>query len=288
MTKKRPRKKDVLAQHISASLAGAEPETIILAALNYFGAREIFVGYSGGFDSLVTTHWMMNNVPGCKVFHANTGIGIEKTREFVREQCRENGWPLVEIRAKEDCGQDYDEMVIKHGFPGPAMHGKMYQRLKERCVEVLRRRNQQKRSDNIMLATGIRHDESQRRAGYKYTVIGFTGNTMWVNPFYYKTRDWFSEYIKRHGLKQNPVSLVLGMSGECLCGAYAHKGELDLIKIVDHATHDRIKRLEVAVREAGHNWGWEDAPIRKKCRRTMDMFMPFCVGCEKVQPKETP
>ena len=278
---KNMRKKDILAQKLSAQLENAGPEEIMRVASENFETSAIFVGYSGGFDSLVTTHWAMNNIKGCQVFHVNTGIGIEKTREFVRETCKKNGWPLTEIRAKEDCGQDYDKMVEEYGFPGAGHHYKMFQRLKERPVMKLLRDNKGKRSDNVMLLTGIRKDESKRRAGYKYSVLDFTGNLLWVNPFYYREGSWFSEYIKEHGIEQNPVSEILGMSGECLCGAYAHKGEMELIKIVCPSTYARLVDLEEKVKKR-HGWGWEDQPPKvKKCKSTGDLFMPFCVGCEK-------
>ena len=273
-------KKAILAREVSSMMDGLGPVEITGAAIHQFRPAKIFVGFSGGFDSLVTTHWMMNNIRGCEVFHANTGIGIERTREFVRHTCDWFGWPLTEIRAKEDCGQDYDEMVIAHGFPGPGHHYKMFQRLKERCVRKLVAMNKTKVSDCVMIATGIRKDESARRAGYKYSVIDHVGSAMWVNPFYYRSREWFSAYIKKHQLPQNPVSKLLGMSGECLCGAYAHSGELALVKMVCPATHDRIRALEARVRDAGHAWGWEEKPPKKVAAST-GKFMPFCVGCEK-------
>lgn len=275
------RAKDIKAREISEALIGKSPAEIALAALELAKPVRTFVGFSGGFDSLVTTHWCMNNVPGCEVFHANTGIGIERTREFVRETCAKFGWPLTEIRAKEDCGQDYDSWVRRNGFPGPGMHYIMFARLKERCVEKLLMRSKHTRPDNIVVMTGIRQDESERRAGYQYTLVDFHGNTCWVNPFYYRSKSWFREYIKLHDLPENPVSKMLGMSGECLCGAYAHKGELELVKIVCPETYERIRKLEEEVRAAGHNWGWEDAPPKDRHKRTRNMFMPMCVGCEK-------
>ena len=278
---RKPRKKDIEAQALSGDLIGGDPARIATAALELAKPVRTFVGFSGGFDSLVTTHWCMNNIPGCEVFHANTGIGIEATRVFVRETCAANGWPLTEIRAKEDCGQDYDAMVTERGFPGPGHHYKMFQRLKERCVEKLLRDSKRGRHDSILLLTGIRQDESDRRAGYHYTLLDWRGNILWANPFYYKTRQWFRAYIDLHGLKQNPVSEILGMSGECLCGAYAHPGELAKVKIVCPETYERIKALEARVREAGHGWGWEDAPPRDRHKQTRQMFMPMCVGCEK-------
>lgn len=268
------------ARELSASLENAGPDEIVRAALSAFAPAYTFVCMSGGDDSLVTTHWMMGNIHPCNVFHINTGIGIEATREFVRSTCAGQGWPLTEIRAKEDCGQDYDELVLEHGFPGPGMHYKMFQRLKERCVRELSRRLKQKMPDKIMIATGIRMDESARRAGYKYSVIDIVGSVIWVNPFYYRSKQWFMDYIAEHALPRNPVSKMLGMSGECLCGAYAHKGEKAAIKLVCPKTHARIESLEKAVAERGFSWGWEDAPP-KKGKGKPDSFMPMCVGCEK-------
>lgn len=275
------RAKEIEARALSEELIGAEPDAIARAARSLAQPVAAFVGFSGGDDSLVTAHWCMNNVPGCRIFHANTGIGIERTREFVRGTCAKYGWPLVEIRAKEDCGQDYDAMVLEHGFPGPSMHSIMYRRLKERCVQKLLRDHKTQRHDNIVLFAGIRKDESERRSGYAYTVMSWHGNTLWASALYYKPKSWFRDYIARHGLARNPVAVTLGMSGECLCGAYAHAGELALIKTVCPATHARIRALEEKARAAGHDWGWEDAPPKSRHKKTRSMFMPMCVGCEK-------
>lgn len=261
-----------------------EPEDIIAEAMEC-RPHSIFVGFSGGDDSLATAHWMMTNVPGCEVFHANTGIGIEATREFVRETCRKYDWPLTEIRAKEDCGQDYRSYVLRFGFPGPAGHQMMYRRLKERCVEKLVRDRKQERLDKILIATGIRRDESLRRMGYGDRVVNTKGAQLWVNPLYWWPKERVMAYIKEHHLERNPVSESLGMSGECLCGAYAHPGEKALVRIVDPDTADYLDRLEEEVRAAGHNWGWEERPPSEPDRdtQTLDMFdMPFCVGCGKI------
>lgn len=259
------------------------PEEIIAMAEEYEPAAR-FVGYSGGDDSLVAAHWTMTNVPGCRVLHVNTGIGIERTRQHVRETCDRYDWPLTEIRALEDCGEDYDAIVLKNGFPGPAMHGRMYQRLKERAIRKVVARSKNRRRDKVMISTGIRQDESQRRMGYGDTVVDFVGAQMWVNPLYWRPKSWFMDYIAEHKLPRSPVSQMLGMSGECLCGAFAHPGEKALVRIVDPDTADRIDALEIRVREAGHNWGWEDRPPREAPDdgRQPDMFMPFCRGCEKI------
>lgn len=249
----------------------------------------IRVGFSGGRDSLAITHWMMNNVAGCEVFHCNTGIGIEKTREYVRDTCKLFGWPLHEIRAKEDCGQDYDAIVKQHGFPGPSGHRMMYSRLKERPIRELVRRAQKKRGDRVLLATGIRHDESVRRMRYAGSEVTRAGSQIWASPIYWWSPSERDAYNCLHKLPINDVSATLGMSGECLCGAFAHKGEKAMIRCVDPRTADRIEALEQEVFAAGFNWGWEGRPPNGGLdRRQADAFRPLCVGCEKVHTEIQP
>lgn len=179
---------------------------------------------------------------------------------------------------------DYDAIVQKHGFPGPAMHLRMYQQLKERAVRLLIKRNKTRHSDKVMIATGIRHDESERRSGYVGQEVSFNGAAMWVNPLYWWTKSMMADYVKLQGLRRNPVSEMLGMSGECLCGAYAHPGELAQVKIVCPETHARIIKLQELVMQK-HPWGWEDKPPTAKQRKALNtpdaLAMPFCHGCEK-------
>jgi hypothetical protein len=260
------------------------PERIVAAALEY-NPRSIFALFSGGDGSLAATHWAMNNVSGCQVAHIDTGIGIPATQQFVRETCGREGWPLTVIRAKEDCGQDYERIVLKYGFPGPGSHGLMYRRLKERGIEFLVRNTKQDRRDKIMLLTGICHDDSVRRSGYGDVLIKAKGAQLWVNAMYWQGATWMRHYVSQTGIPRSPVAERLGMSGECLCGAFAGKGELAAVRLVCPRTADRIQRLEKEVRLAGKNWGWEDKPPKERADKlTPDMFM--CRGCLKEELRD--
>lgn len=257
------------------------PEQIIETALAYKPVAT-FALFSGGDGSLAATHWSMNNVQGCQVAHIDTGIGIKRTQDFVRETCSREGWPLTIIRAKEDCGEDYDDFVLKHGFPGPAMHGRMYAHLKERAVRKLVRDNKVSRRDKVMLLTGICHDDSVRRSGYGNSIIDFVGSQMWVNHLYWAGATWLHHYINKVGIPRNPVARELGMSGECLCGAFASPGELRIVKIVCPETGARIERLQEQAKARGVHCVWEEGPPKKRDDDlTQDMFMPMCRGCLK-------
>jgi 3'-phosphoadenosine 5'-phosphosulfate sulfotransferase (PAPS reductase)/FAD synthetase len=265
------------------SVARPTPEQVVAAALTH-NPVAIFALLSGGDDSMTSAHWMMNNVPGCEIAHIVTGIGIKRTRLHVRDVCARYGWRLTEVRAKEDCGQDYEKIVLEHGFPGPGSHRFMYVRLKERAIEKLVRDRKTKRSDKVMLATGIRQDESQRRTGYGGQEITFKGAQMWVNPMYWVTQTEMHHYRVEHQVRRNPVSEELGMSGECLCGAFAAPGELELIRRVCPDTAARIEAIQERARIAGKHCVWGTRPPRARAdTATPDLFAPMCVSCGKSE-----
>lgn len=271
-------------QHEMFSIERPTPQQVVEAALAHKPVA-IFALFSGGNGSLAATHWAMNNVPGCQVAHINTGIGIKRTRAYVRETCDREGWPLTEIRAKEDCGQDYEEIVLKRGFPGPAAHRYMYIQLKERAIEELVRRNKRRRSsEKVMLLTGICHDDSQRRSGYGGKEITFNKSQMWVNAMYWAGSSWMHHYVNEVGIERNPVAYELGMSGECGCSAFATPGELAIWRRVCPAFGRRIDDLQERAKAAGVHHVWEDRPPRERDDTiTPDLFSPMCVNCLKSE-----
>jgi len=261
------------------------PMQIVSKAIEMYDPIAIYVGFSGGNDSRLVAHWMMNNVPGCKPFHANTGIGIERTRIFVRETCASYGWDLREIHAERDCGQSYDDLCIKYGFPGPDGHQMMYSRLKERAVRMLVREAKQghHRHAKVLIASGIRHDESIIRMGYAGREINKVGAQVWINPMYWFSKEERDEYNVNSGMPENPVTKELGMSGECGCGAFAHPGELERWRAVDPSFGARIDALQQKVLDKGYSWSWEGRPPKGGFNPDqMNLFQrPMCVGCEK-------
>jgi hypothetical protein len=197
---------------------------------------------------------------------------------------------MVEVRAKEDCGQDYRQLILKHGFPGPRQHKFMYRLLKERAIErVVRERKRFRSREKVLLATGIRHDESVNRAGYggqEVTVV--KGAQLWANPFYWVGGSDFHHYRVEHDLPRGPASITLGMSGECLCGAYAEPGELTAIRLIEPETAERIEQLQREARAHGHSRNWEDRPPSKRSivpDERQPAFRPLCMGCAKMEAR---
>ena len=83
--------------------------------------------------------------------------------------------------------------------------------------------------------------------------------------------------MKQHDLPVNPVVLKLCMSGECLCGAFAQPGELDVVRGFYPEAAREIDRIAEKVKAAGkhHEWGTRPARAAKPNRQ-----LPLCFSCE--------
>lgn len=266
-----------------------EAKNIYNRALEEHDPRVEYAMFSGGNDSIVSTWFMMEECNADAVLHLDTGIGIPETQEYIEDVCDRLGWDL-EIYAARDYvrgdgepdPQKYEELVKEQGFPGPPHHYKMYQRLKERPMLKAVREAKEEWGDRILLGTGRYKAESKRRVQLEDEPIDRTGARLWVNPMFYWKPSHFDEYREDRDLPTNPVSDKICMSGECLCGAYARKGELSEIAAFYPETAQRILELQEEVYEAGFDWGWEEGPVDAEDREEPpgnDEAHQLCSNC---------
>jgi 3'-phosphoadenosine 5'-phosphosulfate sulfotransferase (PAPS reductase)/FAD synthetase len=211
----------------------------------------VFALFSGGHDSLCSTALASRNPHFTAAVHINTGIGIPQTREFVRQTCRDQGWPLIEMHPD---AKTYRDLVVEKGMPGgPKAHNTTYYWLKQRQVRRLVREHKTGRKDRVALVTGIRTSESERRMAAVMAIpVHRIGAQLWVNPII----DWMSadchEFMEAEGLARNPVVDLLHRSGECLCGALAHRSEINDIRGWFPETAQEISEYEELARSHGH------------------------------------
>lgn len=215
--------------------------------------------FSGGNDSTVLAH-MFRSV-ATHAAHANTTIGIEQTREFVRQTCREWQLPLIERMPPRETDR-YAALVRAQGFPGPGHHFKMYQRLKERALEQIRRelvRNPYE--ERVVFLAGRRRSESQRRNHVPASER--RGSIVWVSPLVNWTKFDLTTYRLLMGdVPVNEVSDLIHMSGECCCGSFAKDGEReelafwfpDLISQIQELEHEIADREDIPAHR--RSWGW--------------------------------
>jgi 3'-phosphoadenosine 5'-phosphosulfate sulfotransferase (PAPS reductase)/FAD synthetase len=232
--------------------------------------------YSGGNDSTTLAHMFKDRATHAA--HCNTGIGIEQTRQFVRDTCAAWGLPLLEVHPPP--GSTYEELVVDQGFPGPGHHFKMYQRLKERGLhEVRRQLVKHPWQERVLFIAGRRRQESKRRAGIPES--DRQGSMVFVSPLVNWTKEDLIVYRRMMGdVPRNQVSDTLHMSGECLCGAFAHAGELEEIRFWYPEVAAHIESLAEKVRAAGHpekkcQWGWGQGASTKPSKSGL-----MCSSCD--------
>ena len=225
-------------------------------------AIRAYVGmFSGGNDSTTMMHLMRPVLTHAGM--ANTTIGIEETRQFVRDTCQAWGLPLIEKRppdsyadlvtgrAVNKTGVNRGAAAWSGGFPGPPMHNFFFVRLKQRCFEQLRSELvRDPRYERIVLIAGRRRQESERRKEVPFYEPW--GSAIWISPLAMWTALDVATYRTMHpDVPRNRVSDLLHMSGECLCGCYARPGELNEIGEWFPEVRAEIEALEAEVQASG-------------------------------------
>jgi 3'-phosphoadenosine 5'-phosphosulfate sulfotransferase (PAPS reductase)/FAD synthetase len=226
----------------------------------------ICVLFSGGNDSTVLAHMFRSTAT--HAIHANTTIGIETTREFVRNTCEEWGLPLIE-KTPPRVQDHYRAQVLLHGFPGPGRHAVMFQRLKERGLRAARKDiiGNRGHRERVLYIAGRRRAESARRASIPAN--GRDGAIVWSSPLLNWTKPDLMTYRLMHGdVPVNEVSQIIHMSGECLCGAFASPGEREELEFWFDEHLDLIRWLEAELLKPAYDhipayrktWGWGAIP----------------------------
>lgn len=290
----------------------AQGTKVTSEAIEEYKPVTVFAGFSGGNDSIVATHFACTYF-GAAAVHCNTLIGVEKSREHARKTAAKMGWQFIEKKAgptgppkyQKKTGLPWDEKVLPNGkwvdgetkyeefcfnfgFPGPGQHPRMYQILKERSFFALKREAKvgHSRRSCIAIITGVRHDESAIRAGYNRAVKKF-GSIVWINPFYFQTKLDFEIYRQEFGLPRNPVTDIVGISGECLCGTMGTRDELDLVERIEPSTAVYVRGIELKCESLGLPCKWATRPPKKSIDNPGQLllwgdeptFQPACVGC---------
>ncbi|MFD7077153.1 phosphoadenosine phosphosulfate reductase family protein [Nocardioides sp. NPDC059952] len=240
--------------------------------------------FSGGNDSTVLAHLMRSRATHAA--HANTTIGIEATREFVRQNCREWDLPLLEFMAPREVDR-YEALVLDQGIPGLGHHFKMYQRLKERALEEVRRQLvSDPRSQRVVFLAGRRRSESARRVAVP--AAERRGSTVWVAPLVNWTKLDLNTYrLMNDDVPVNQVTDLIHMSGECLCGSFASPGEREELESWFPEFGQEIARLERAIADRTdipahrRRWGWGATVREAKLQETPSAVGQLCTSCDE-------
>ena len=247
-----------------------------------------FALFSGGNDSIASTHYSHKHYDIDYTVYLDTNSGIDENMEHVKEVCKEYGWDLAilssPVTLKEFAlGTDTRKPLR---FPGPRMHSWAFQYFKERQLASIATR-----VDNTPnFYTGVRSHESQRRMSNVEGESQEAERWVWVSPIH----DWrdsaVDQYREKHDLPTNPVVEKIGKSGDCYCGAYADR-EAQLLELQAHYPdhYEWLMDVEKQVQdELGTDekycyWGFANMS-KKDLRATMvendDAQMMLCSSCD--------
>lgn len=268
--------------------------------------EQVYTLFSGGGDSSILAHLMRERSDA--LVHVRTGISITETWTYVQAVAADWGAKLHaahpdvtyqdlvlgRVTVKTDKGSRPKGAPLWKGFPGPAAHYLMYQRLKERALERFRRSivGRRGRSGQIVYLGGMRWGESDRRFRNAEEYDQW-GSVIWCSPIVWWTDSHMAEYRARYlcndvhdhafgrlcrpgTLPLSPVSEKLHMSGDCLCGAFAKPGELSEIEFwypdtaaQIHALMDLAKAegIERCVWGAGKQPGEKPSKVGRICSK---------------------
>lgn len=250
------------------------PEAIIDDLETIHHRTRLFALTSGGKDSMSVCHWLAERGKLEAAVHIKTNVGIRETTDWLKDYCQSAGWKLYVIEPQPKF--IYAAFVLQYGFPGPQVHRMImgvlkYKTMRDFALSVDRK--------NHCLISGVRRFESARRMGnYPYPIQN-DGSMWFACPFFYKSTEDVYRYVHENGVKITPVHAKMGMSGECMCGSYATRGEKEKMRELDPKLADYIGWLEDGVRRFGAtgamkhpNWGGSASMNDLDQQKMMDAF----------------
>ncbi len=250
---------------------------ILMEAKELYNPVKTYVLTSGGNDSTTLMHLVAPHVDGA--VHIRTGIGVPETSEFVREITAYFELPLIELVTPPEVYRDIVLGETRKGFPGPNMHYITYHRLKAERIRNLQR-DYSKRGERLLLVTGVRSQESERRmlgvGKFEHQSPTSTATRCaWVNPLIHWTSYEMNSYRMAFQVPRSPVADKLHRSGECLCGTFARPDELKEIEFWYPETANYIKSIQAEALANGKKfpyWGHREGKIPKSAE-------PLCSDC---------
>lgn len=253
----------------------------------------IFLLYSGGYDSVCSTHianaWAQARPHGhTKVISLDTGVAADGWREYVTlVGLRENWVHEIWNNPKPDF---YFENAREFGFPyTKQMHWQMmYRNLKERTLDAVRRAHKVNPRDRCMLVSGVRRDESVERADTPEWLED--GAALWVSPLVNWTKRNIYEYRLVHDFEPNPFYETVGGSGDCECN-WGQFTDIDTLEHYSPKLAARIRPVhEECLLKFGYGYG-ERASAGLIAERAgqatlpgIEPIMNLCASCARSKP----
>lgn len=267
---------------------------ILARAYALWNPSWIFLLYSGGYDSVCSTHiaWQWAKAEGIqhkvKVISADTGVAADGWREYVARVASAEGW-RHEIWDNPNP-EFYYENVREFGFPHTKqMHWQiMYRNLKERIFDAVRAAHKTSERDRCMLVSGMRREESTQRANTPEWLQDGAG--LWVSPLVEWTEVDVYSHRASHGFEPNPFYEQGLGSGDCECN-WGQFVDLETLEEYSPQLAAKIRPVHEYSLEV-HGWGYGERPSKDLlAERAGQITLPgiepivnLCASCGRKKP----
>lgn len=253
-------------------------KTIIECGLS-IGLKEVYGLCSGGKDSMSAVSIFAEHSKIKAVLLVDTTIVLQNgshkpSYEASESFAKKLGVPFICIRpldslkvgfeyvnSKEEygTGKTFENYCKKYGFPHAGQHNSVFRYLKKKAM-VAFVRSRTKPKERIGFVSGVRCQESKRRLENSQ-MIGVDEDTpriIWIAPIFNWTTNECFDHIKENNYERSKGYDVIGLNGDCLCGAYASKEEIYILKKEFPDTFEKLKYIESVAytkHKGRKNWG---------------------------------
>jgi len=210
-----------------------------------YSIKSLAACFSGGKDSLVSTHFVMSELEGeddidKHVVFVDTGAMLPISEPFVRDVCQQYGWNLTVLNG------GFFEKAKKFGMPRMRHRWCCYECKLKPIIEFVKPLKPQ-RGEVI----GLRRDESPKRQKITNMVIHKKQAHSWgYAPILFWTEKQVLQYIKDHDLP-SPPHYKLGLKETCQCGVFSSKRQMLILKAQFPDLFQKFVRLEKEFRKGG-------------------------------------
>lgn len=233
--------------------------------------KPVYSLFSGGKDSFATAEVLADAGLLKGVVMIDTGIAADTWLEDVLVIVNTHDWNYEIVATTHR----FEWFVARYGFPGPGMHKMVMDYLKGRAI-----RQWKKAHAGEALASGVRQQESQRRRWNAAFESQWEGVTVYA-PILNWTTEEVLTFNRDRNYQKPRTYLTLGISGDCLCGAFAQTHEPEAIRDYCPLAAARI----AAMRPPSDSYRWGQRAI-EKIDQTLDL--PFteseaivCLDCAR-------
>lgn len=268
-----------------------QPQHILSEAIELYKPRQIVCLFSGGYDSMVTTHLVhqldTHGYP-MSTWAIDTKLSADGWPEFVRAVAGELQFSLFSIYDNQRGFEENVELVRKYGCPySPQGHTTTYQRLKERGMDAIHMMYKKGVHDKTLFVSGMRRAESAKRSNADEYHRLSKSNKCFVAPIVHWSDEEVTRYRIENDLPENPFYATVRGSGDCQCnwGNFIDYASLSHYSPVLAAGN--VALLDSLSRE-NHGYGWDENPPKKVDKNQMsllpeaDLNGPFlCTNCSR-------